>query len=84
MMWGGGGWWIVGALVMVACIWLMARMMMGHGGSGHEAHGSDHQGSRSAVNILAERFARGEISSEEFEQRKNVLEGRGDQAHTMT
>ena len=80
MMWGGGGWWVVGALVMVGCIFLMGRMMMGHGGSGHEDHsGTEHHGgTRSAVEILAERFARGEISQEEFEQRKRVLEGSSD------
>ena len=33
MMWGGG-WWVFGAVVMVVCIFLMGRMMMGHGGSG--------------------------------------------------
>ena len=39
---------------------------------------------RSARDILAERFARGEISEEEFEQRKKVLEGASDQVHTAT
>ena len=76
MMWGGG-WWVFGAVVMVVCIFLMGRMMMGHGGSGHGDHSeSAHPGAtRSPVEILAERFARGEISQEEFEQRKKVLEG---------
>jgi putative membrane protein len=74
MMWGwGGGWWIVGLVVMVACMYLMGRMMMGHGGSGHG--GSEHRAdTKSGSNILAERFARGEISEEEFEERKRVLE----------
>jgi uncharacterized membrane protein len=75
MMWGGG-WWVVGALVMVVCIFMMGRMMMGHGGSGHGGHGDiEDQSNRSARDILAERFARGEISQEEFEQRKKVLAG---------
>jgi putative membrane protein len=73
--WGGGGWWVVGAIVLVACMFWMGRMMMGHGWSGHDGH--DHfehsQGNRDATEILAERFARGEISEEEFEQRKRVL-----------
>ena len=68
MMWGGGGWWVIGALVMVACIFMMVRMM---------SHGDiEDQGNRSARDILAERFARSEISEEEFEQRKRVLEHR--------
>ncbi len=92
MMWGGG-WWVVGALVMVVCIFMMGRMMMGHGGSGHGGHGGsghgghgdfEDQGNRSARDILAERFARGEISVGEFEQRKKVLKGSSDQVHTAT
>jgi putative membrane protein len=85
MMWGGG-WWVIGVIVMLACMYFMARMMMGHGGSGHGDHsGSDHpESTRSAVEILAERFARGKISQEEFEQRKKVLEGSADQVHTAT
>lgn len=80
MMWGGG-WWVVGALVMVVCIFMMGRMMM----SGHGGHGDiEDQGNRSARDILAERFARGEISQEEFEQSKKVLEGSSDQVHTAT
>lgn len=77
MMWGGGGWWVIGALVMVACIYMMIRMMS-HGGSGHGGHGdhADATNNRSARDILAERFARGEISEEEFEQRRRVLEHR--------
>jgi putative membrane protein len=89
MMWGGG-WWVVGALVMVVCIFMMGRMMISHGGSGHAGRGDigrgdiEDQGNRSARNILAERFARGEISEEEFEQRKKVLEGSADQVYTAT
>jgi putative membrane protein len=83
MMWGGG-WWVVGGLVMVVCIFMMGRMMMGHGGSWHGGHGDiEDQGNRSARDILGERFARGEISEEEFEQRKKVL-GSSDQVHTAT
>jgi putative membrane protein len=71
MMWGGG-WWVF-VIVMVACIYFMGRMMMGQGG--HRDHG-DGTSDRSARDILAERFARGEISEEEFEERKRVLEDR--------
>lgn len=71
---------MLGVMVMAACIFMMGRMMMGHGGSQHTGHGgSEHdEGARSARDILAERFARGEISQEEFEQRRNVLESSGD------
>ena len=77
MMWGGEGWWVLGALVMVVCFFMMGRMMMGRSGSGHGGHGaSEDQSNRSARDILAERFARGEISEEEFQQRRRVLEHR--------
>ena len=33
MMWGGG-WWVIGVIVMLACMYFMARMMMGHGDHG--------------------------------------------------
>lgn len=79
MMWGGG-WWIIGVVVMAACVYLMARMLMGHG-SGHGEHASYSDGpyKHSARDILAERFARGEISEEEFRERMRVLEHRGSQ-----
>lgn len=83
MMRLGGDWWAVAALVMVACMVLMGWMMMGHGShrgrrgeSGHGSQGgSEHRSdSPTAREILAERFARGEISEDEFTKRKRVLE----------
>ena len=75
MMWGGGAWWLIGALVMVVCIVMMFRMMA-HGDHGGDHRAVDRPGGRNSANeILAARFARGEISEEEFEQRKRVLEG---------
>jgi len=48
-----------------------------HGGSEHDRHGGlEDRSTRSAQDILAKRFARGEISEEEFEQRRRVLEQR--------
>lgn len=72
MMWWGGDWgWLVGALLVVFCMVMMGRMMMGRSGHSHSGHG----GSRpEARKILAERFARGEIREEEFEQRNRVLD----------
>jgi uncharacterized membrane protein len=71
MMWGGG-------LFAFICIALMIWMMMGHGMMGHggqENGGMNHSERRpDARQILAERFARGEISEEEFEHLNGVLE----------
>jgi len=69
-MWGGWGlWWVFPLLMMAlmfACVVFMVRMLWGHGHS----HG-DHTGS--ALQILSERFARGEISREEFEDKRSLL-----------
>jgi putative membrane protein len=63
-----GGWWIFPLLMMIlmiaACVFLMSRMMGGH------RPGSV---SRSALQLLSERFAKGEISKEEFEEKRNIL-----------
>lgn len=86
MMSWGDGWWAVGGVVMVTCMILMGWMMMSHGGShhggrdhgGHGDHDDPQQrwGGPDAPEILAERFARGEISQDEFEERRRVLERR--------
>jgi len=71
---GWGFWWIFPALMMVlmlaACFFLMSRMMLGHG------HGHFGETTDSALRILSERFARGEISKEEFEEKRSVLGAR--------
>jgi putative membrane protein len=73
-MWGGWGFgWVFPLLMMfffALCVFFMARMLGGHG----HAHG-DQAGS--ALQILSERFARGEISKEEFEDKRSVLVRRG-------
>jgi putative membrane protein len=73
MMWGGWGWgfgWIFPLLMLLAMgvfVFLMVRMWSGHD---RGAIGS------SALRILGERFAKGEISKEEFEEKKLVLGGK--------
>lgn len=83
MMWGYDGnwhswWWgfgmlhmllYWGVLILVVALlvkWLFART----GGEPHPRHHG-----KSALDILKERYARGEIGKEEFEQKKRDLEG---------
>ena len=63
-------WWIVPFLICGWMIWSMARMPMGSGPKS------------SALERLRERYAAGELTTEEFEERKAVLErdqARGEQ-----
>jgi putative membrane protein len=79
MMWGGGQWggfgMVLGPIFMIlilvaiiAGVIYVLRLVGGLGlvGGGHPAHDR-------ALAILKERFAKGEIDSKEFEERKKLL-----------
>ena len=65
----GGIWMIGGLLVMIGAVVLIvwAISSASRGGSNREAERP------SALDILRERYARGEITQEEFEQAKKTL-----------
>ncbi len=73
-MWGGG--WFLGPIMMIlvlaaiiALVVLIVRWLGSHGtGSAQAAPG------RTPLEILKQRFARGEIEQKEFEERRRVLE----------
>jgi putative membrane protein len=62
---GGSGMWIFWILIIVALIWLVIFATRRESGS------STRQ--KSAREILQERYARGEIERDEFEQKKKDL-----------
>ncbi len=72
-MWGGGGWMYFGPLMMIvvvaAIVVVVVLMVRWLGGTGH-AHSPP---GRTPLDIRKERFARGEIDKEEFEERRRVL-----------
>jgi putative membrane protein len=77
MEWGGMGWggWFMGPLMMliflallVGAVVLIVRLA-GDGGGRREARQDR------SMEILRERFAKGEIDAEEFEARRKTLEG---------
>ena len=78
MMWNGGGMgWFMGPIMMllflaaaVAIVVLIVRSLGGHG----PVQGNQPTPESSALRILEERFARGEIDEEEFRNRKKALE----------
>lgn len=69
----GGWWWVMGIgwLVVLALLVVVVVVMVRHlGGSGP---GSGGDARRQAEDVLAERFARGEIDADEFRQRRDAL-----------
>ena len=81
-MWGGwdGGWWmfigpvwlILFLAVIVGVVVLLVRGLSGGGGSAGNS-GAGAPASKTPLDILRERFARGEIDKEEFEERRRIL-----------
>ena len=77
-MWDGGwyGWFfgpimmIVFIAVAVVVVVLLVRWL-GGGAHGHPTHA--HPTGKAPLDILKERFARGEIDKDEFEERRRVL-----------
>ncbi len=75
-MWSGGGWMFLGPLMMIvfvaAIVVVVVLMVRWLGGTGHGAAPHPPPGG-TPLDILKERFARGEIDKEEFEERRRVL-----------
>jgi uncharacterized membrane protein len=78
-MFGLAGWFWGGcALMMVVMMVMMIPMMgRGHGHSGHSGHGWSDDPERT----LADRLARGEIDTEEYERRLEALRHTDRPAH---
>lgn len=66
MMMGGG------LILLIALAVLVVFLVQG--GLGPRSQGEEPRTGAGAGDILAERFARGEISTEEFEERRKALE----------
>jgi len=73
--WGGWGGFLAMSLMMVlfwgGLVWLVAYAIRTTSGRGRGTE------ARPAIRILEERFARGEIDHDEFEERRRVLDDRG-------
>jgi putative membrane protein len=73
MMTGFGGIWMMGILWLVAAgfiVWLVVSIVRGTGNTRNQADGS----AVSALEILKNRYAHGDISKEEFEEKRKALE----------
>lgn len=77
-MWSGGwtwghmfmGWGMM-AIFLIAVIVIVVLLARGSGGDGGRSNGSS-----LALDILNERYARGEIDSAEYQERKNAVSGK--------
>lgn len=63
--WGMGFGWLIGIVFIVLIIWLVARPRY------YDYH--QRWSSNSAIDILKERYAKGEIDKAEFEEKKRDL-----------
>lgn len=77
-MWGGGfgfGWifMLVFWGLVIWGIFALVRGVGGHGCCGHN-HEGHKQGEKTPLDILKERYAKGEINKEEFEAKKKDLQ----------
>ncbi len=78
MMWGGWYGMVLGPLMMIIVIAaiivlvVLAVRWLGGGGHGSSPH-TQAPAAKTPLDILEERFARGEIDKDEFEERRRVL-----------
>ena len=76
-MMSGDGWGWIGGGLMMLFFWgglVALGVFLVRGASGGQPHAEEPRNGPTAQEILAQRFARGEMSEEEFEQRKRALE----------
>ena len=71
---GFGFGWIFMILFWGLIIWGIFALVRGVGGHGCCGHGHGERRGNDAMNILKERYAKGEISREDFEKMKKDLE----------
>lgn len=63
---GMGFIWIIGFILLILIIWLIVRIV-------NQNNDSNTTTNKSALDILKERYARGEISKNEFEEKKHDI-----------
>lgn len=63
----GMGWgWFIGLAIIVVIVWIVVKVI-------NQGSVSNQSASKSALDILKERYAKGEINKEEFEEKRRDL-----------
>ena len=76
MAWGAGSWmWIWGPLMMIGFVLLVVFLVRGMAASSAAQAPSSPDPMDQARALLAERYARGELSSDEFDERRSRIDG---------
>ncbi len=65
--WGMAWWWIIGLIIIIAVVWVVVRGLNKNNVPANQTPG------KSALDILKERYAKGEIDKTEYEERKKDL-----------
>ncbi len=63
---GMGWWWIIGLIVLVAVVWMVVKTM-------NQQNATKTESKKTALDILNERYAKGEVDKQEYEERKKDL-----------
>jgi putative membrane protein len=63
--WGIGWGWIIGLIVLVIVIWMIVRVV-------NQKKSQEHH-EKTPIDILNERYARGEISKQEYDVKKKAI-----------
>lgn len=68
MGWGMGLGWIIWLLLIALIVWAVKSVM-----DNQSRLSTIHRNENAALTILKERYARGEIDTEEYEEKRNLL-----------
>ncbi len=71
--WGGGGMWLWGVLMMALFVVLIVWLVRARTGSAGPEQSKTVEPKEQARGILAERLAKGELSTEEYRERLDAL-----------
>ncbi|MDW3178640.1 MAG: SHOCT domain-containing protein [Acidimicrobiia bacterium] len=72
--WGGGWMWLWGLAMMSMFVVLIVWLVRATSGGPYAPHRPEQSSTERAQEILAERYARGELSTEEYRERATELQ----------